>query len=379
MSSTDLAARSVVEMLEDARAAGVGFVLSHQSSSSLKTRDADLYGILFENCSFKQCLTLEDPRVIDLFREIAGRKSERRLGGSTAQSYGTSESRTHSHSHQSGFSHGGEDHSLLWGTSQLDPRWSEGQSFGESSGQHVHRGQSETQSWREEMVSALTPEMITSVNDTELLSLVHVKGVADKSRTQTDGFPMLVQGLFPLPKTHADAWLAEKWRLKPAPPQQLEFSAVADQPTVASEQQGSGAQPSARPPIGGPIGRNEGETRELRSGSTPLLNVCATRCCRNPSLSRASAVGTDIVRRRCSNWQSRPASTCTRKKTSSRPGRSPRCCDRSTRRATIRAKDNGSRRTRYLFLACDPVSISLSRVSLSDHVVQTVWRSWGHA
>jgi len=202
-----LAARNVVEMLEDARACGVGFLLCHQSSSSLKTRDSDLYGVLFENCSFKQCLTLEDPRVIELFQAISGRKSERRLGGSTSETFGDSSSYTNTSSRETKDGHGS-------GGGAFTSMSSFGRSFGTSRGASQTHSTSETSSWREEMVDALTPEMVVAVNDTELLSLMHVKGVGATSLTPTGGIPTIVQGLFPFHRARAEKWYAKKWPLK---------------------------------------------------------------------------------------------------------------------------------------------------------------------
>lgn len=202
-----LAARNVVEMLEDARSAGIGFVLAHQSSSALKTRDTDLYGTLFENCSFKQCLTLDDPRVIDLFKLIAGRTIETNEGGAT----------TEGESHERGSSlNSGESFSSSWNSGTSGPTgseadtWNKSMSHGEttSTGRGTSEGhatsKSKTSSWQNERVSQLTPEMIVEVNNTELLSLVHVKG-AGKGATPTGGVPVLVQGLRPVSK---DAYVA---------------------------------------------------------------------------------------------------------------------------------------------------------------------------
>lgn len=191
-----LAARNVVEMLEDARGAGLGFVLAHQSSASLQTRDADLYGILFENCSFKQCLTLEDPRVIDLFRTIAGRTTERSWGGSLAQAE-TSQAQT------------------AW--SQTDGpvgllEWPRREAYtagrrkghdpdraGLSGATRTSEGTTKTSTWQDALVGRLTPEMIQQVNDTNLLALVHIKGTGQNTLTPTGGAPTLVQGLYPFP------------------------------------------------------------------------------------------------------------------------------------------------------------------------------------
>lgn len=209
-----LAARNVVEMLEDARGAGIGFIIAHQSSSSLKTRDADLYGSLFENCSFKQCLTLEDPRVIELFRLIAGRTREIREGGSSSESVGTGITHSEGSSQSSSFGHGGEVSSLFFDNLVEAPRWGEAFTKSGSDGWTKSNSKSESKSWQEEMVSALTPEVVTEVNHRPLLSLVHVKGTAGRSYSDTGGVPILVQGLFPFLETDYEKMANEHWPLK---------------------------------------------------------------------------------------------------------------------------------------------------------------------
>lgn len=211
-----LAASNVVEMLEDARSAGVGFLLAHQSSSSLKTRDSDFYGILFENCSFKQCLTLEDPRVIELFQTIAGRTVEIRRGESTTETKGTSENKGWTNSLSSSRSVGQNTQGSTSGST-----W--GATTGETGGTSKSHGVGMTESRREEMVSGLTPEMITEVNDVPLLSLVHVKGVGEQGLTPTRGIPIRVQGLYPVTESVAIEMMKAAWPLK-------SFDAVAYYP-----------------------------------------------------------------------------------------------------------------------------------------------------
>lgn len=201
-----LAARNIVEMLEDARGAGIGFLIAHQSSSSLVTRDADLYGTLFENCSFKQCLTLEDERVISRFQLIAGRSREIRRGGSTSKSRTTS-----------GHKDATDQHSRTDSYSEFTGAWShsEGRSWGDTTGAGESRSTEEAESWQEEMIPGLTPEMITCVNDNELVSLVHVKGTGGQSLTPTGGIPVVIQGLFPFLPDEARVMGEEPWPLKP--------------------------------------------------------------------------------------------------------------------------------------------------------------------
>lgn len=203
-----LAARNVVEMMQDARSLGFGFILAHQDSDSLRTKDGDLYGTLFQNCHFKQFLTLEDRRVTELLELISGRKVERRLGG--AMTKGTSEetsgtrSSTHSRTHSSGETSG------PYGTSSTvssSDQWGSQDSYSESRG----RNQSETTSWQEEMVPGLTPEMIVEVNNQNLMSLVHVKGTGNNCVTPTGGIPVVVQGLYPVSRGEYTSLSHEPW------------------------------------------------------------------------------------------------------------------------------------------------------------------------
>lgn len=258
-----LAARNVVEMLEDARSAGVGFVLAHQSSSALKTRDTDLYGTLFENCSFKQCLTLEDARVIDLFKLISGRVIEKKEGGAT----------TEGEAHERGSSRSsGEAISSSWssGTSGMTgyeaDKWSKSESRGDttSTGRGTSEGhttsKSTTASWQNELVARLTPEMIVEVNNTELLSLVHVKGGSDGA-TPTDGVPVLVQGLYPVSKGEYQAMSLRPWPAKQL--SEAEWLGRA-RPSFGRETVdliGSSAPPSPH----APRRKREGASRELRN------------------------------------------------------------------------------------------------------------------
>lgn len=255
-----LAARNVVEMLEDARSAGVGFILAHQSSSSLKTLDADLYGNVFENTSFKQCLTLEDPRVIDLFKTIAGRTTERKLGGSTSKSH--SKGTTSSFSSSSGTSSGTSEStpSTLIGFNTYTTSESRSHSSGSSSGTSEAHGASETQSWEDEKIPALTPEMIVLVNDTNLMSLMHVKGTGGRCLTPTGGAPLLVQGLYPFDLLTAEAMTEEPWPRRHIEDSEWYFEEA--RPTLPQRRAG---EKKPRPQRGAPEGgRGPGSLRPAR-------------------------------------------------------------------------------------------------------------------
>lgn len=283
-----LAARNVVEMLEDARSAGVGFILAHQSSSSMKTRDADLYGSLFENTSFKQCLTLEDPRVIELFKLISGRTTERKLGGSTSESTskGTSTFQGYSSGSSSGYSETTPSSPLnntTYTTSQ-----STSHSSGSGSGTSDSRSTSETKSWQEEKLPALTPEMITVVNDTNLMSLIHIKGTGGRCLTPTGGVPVLAQGLYPFIEPTAKEMAKEMWPLRqiedpewyyeearPSLPKRL---AGGKKPrTMAGDTQTAGAKRPSRF-----SGANDGDRRKLEARARELAEQLASEMLEEP-------------------------------------------------------------------------------------------------
>lgn len=190
-----LAAANIVEMLEDARAAGIAFILAHQSAAALETRDRDLYASLFENCSFKQCLTLENKRVIELLTLVSGQTTQRVEGGSKGWNSAVQSTDSWSRSFGTGSSSGlaeSSDGKVTRSTGSSDSS-----SHGTGGGTGYAEGRSETQSWEDTLCPGLTPELIAKVNNIELLSLVHVKG-ATKGVTPTGGVPVLVQGLYPV-------------------------------------------------------------------------------------------------------------------------------------------------------------------------------------
>lgn len=279
-----LAARNIVEMLEDARSAGVGFVLAHQSSSSLQTREADLYGILFENCSFKQCLTLEDPRVVELFRLISGRVPEHRAGHSDGTSQGESST--------SGSSIGHSDTQSRASTTGSSWTTTKGESSGSTramnSSSSTSSAKSQTDSWKEEMVPGLTPEMIQQVNDLGLVSLMHVKGVGDKGLTPTRGVPTLVQGLHLFLEPDYQQMLAQLWpkrshidvdeyyrKSRPG----VSAAAVA---SVAEAIAGTGKKRDAGPPQKFDKPRNEGEQRDLQNRIETVVMPLASQMIPEP-------------------------------------------------------------------------------------------------
>lgn len=191
-----LAANNIVELLEDARSSGVSFMLAHQSASSLLNRDADLYGRLFENCSFKQFLTLEDPRVIELLRLVSPRVAERRATESTTSTEGSARGSSTDTGNSAALAMQRDLLGWAEGTTET-----EGSSRSRSESRSSMTSSARATGWSEEMVSALTPEVVAEVNDMELRSIVHVKGTHGRGLTPTGSVPTQVQGLYPVVET----------------------------------------------------------------------------------------------------------------------------------------------------------------------------------
>lgn len=259
-----LAAANIVEMLEDARSAGVAFVLAHQSAAALETRDRDLYASLFENCSFKQCLTLENQRVIDLFTLISGQTTERVKGGSKGWSSGSQSMNSWSKGSLSGSSKG---HSVASDGSFSDMT-STSESTTDSAGGGTSRsdGTSGSETWEDTLRPGLTPELIAAVNNVDLLSLVHVKG-ATKGVTPTGGVPVLVQGLHPVSEPEYIDLSDRAWPTVPV--SEAEYFA-RERPTFPQEDVdavAAGARRGRKPRRGadGPRPERAGASTELRN------------------------------------------------------------------------------------------------------------------
>ncbi|MBK8914493.1 MAG: hypothetical protein IPM64_07795 [Phycisphaerales bacterium] len=210
-----LAAQNIVEVLEDSRSLGVGFMLSHQSPESLHTRDVDLYKMIADLCSFNQYLSLTNSRIIESLKLVSGRKREIRRGGSTARSSGIQTTRGTSWQRGTSFARNYEYG--LFGMAETG--FSRGTSSGEggTSGTSESSGETSTESWTEEMVPGLTPEMIAAVNGTPRLSLVHIHNAEERSLTHTGGIPALVQGLHPFTLRQAEAMEAQSWPMQSVP------------------------------------------------------------------------------------------------------------------------------------------------------------------
>ncbi len=260
-----LAARNVVEMLEDARSAGIGFILAHQSSSALETRDGDLYGILFENCSFKQFLTLEDPRVFKLLQMISGRVLERTEGGATSESKTegttTGTGRSVSYSSGSGDSAGetiGPDGvSVSSGASNNRGNTT---STNHSTGRSESTTKSESKSWEDKYVPGLREDVITDLHRGKLLSLIHVKR-GDDGITPTGATPTLLQGIHPVSRDEYERMSRTAWK----PSARTDDDYLRRARASVSEERVEEVAAAARPERGGSTTRRPGATREARN------------------------------------------------------------------------------------------------------------------
>lgn len=260
-----LAARNVVELLQDSRSAGVAFILAHQTSDSLRTRDGDLYGTLFQNCRFKQCLTLEDKRVVELFELISGRRSEIRRGG--AQTDGTSQGVSSSYSSSQGSaSMTGESRGPLWGDVRTSSSHTSHSGSQHGFSESHEKSRSQTSSWQETMVAGLTPEMLVEVNNTELLSLVHVKGTGSDSLCPTRGIPVLVHGLYPVKYEEFEALSETPWPQKLVHPDSYyeKWRPKISRGAIKAVGKAAGPTPPARRPRNAPLaGQHQDQLRPL--------------------------------------------------------------------------------------------------------------------
>lgn len=208
-----LAAQNIVEVLEDSRSLKVGFVLSHQSPESLRTRETDLYRMIADLCSYKQFLSLTSSNIVEQLQLVSGRKIERRLGGSEGTSKGTSSSdgTTDGNSTTSGSS---KSHTYGWfspSTTTDGVTHSSGDSHSRSRTTGKNEGTTSTSTWKEEAVAGLTPEAIAAVNGTPLLSLIHVHATKTDSATPLGGIPTLVEGLYPFVSDEAKRMRDVRW------------------------------------------------------------------------------------------------------------------------------------------------------------------------
>ncbi|TWT44357.1 AAA-like domain protein [Phycisphaerae bacterium RAS1] len=214
-----LAAQNIVEVLEDSRSLGVGFVLAHQSPESLRTRETDLYRMIADLCSYKQFLSLTSSNIVEQLQLVSGRRIERRQGESEGTTEGTSKS------HGSSFgesSTSGTSKAKTYGwfvnSSTTDGvTHSSGRNSSNSTTNSTNEGKSNTKSWKEEAVAGLTPEAIAAVNGTPLLSLIHVHSTDERSATPLGGIPTLVQGLYPFHAEEARRRGEARWEMKTVP------------------------------------------------------------------------------------------------------------------------------------------------------------------
>ena len=193
-----IAAKNVVDMAEDARQSGLGFIFAHQSLKSLLTNDhEDLFAILFDNCGFFQALSLKDERLIEKLRLISSREVELRWSGSSSKT--TSSFASFGGSHSTGVNSNGSSTSSS-GTSA---------SFGSGV------AHSESLGWKEEMVPGLKPEMITDVHSHAIRSVIQVNAPDDDMVTPLGGKPTVVQGLYPFSVEEAMAMAKKQWPRNP--------------------------------------------------------------------------------------------------------------------------------------------------------------------
>lgn len=211
-----LAAQNIVEVLEDSRSLQVGFLLSHQSPESLRTRETDLYRMIADLCSYKQFLSLTSGNIVEQLQMVSGRKIERRKGESEARSEGTgtSEGYTTGHTNSSGNSRADTSGWFTPSTTTIGTSHTSGSSSSNSRSTSKTDGKTETKSWREEAIPGLTPEAIAAVNGTPLLSLIHVHATDVESATPLGGLPTLVLGLYPFTSTEAKDMTNTRWERK---------------------------------------------------------------------------------------------------------------------------------------------------------------------
>ncbi|TWT44465.1 AAA-like domain protein [Phycisphaerae bacterium RAS1] len=211
-----LAAQNIVEVLEDSRSLQVGFLLSHQSPESLRTRETDLYRMIADLCSYKQFLSLTSSNIVEQLQMVSGRRIERREGGSEARSKGTgtSEGSTSGSSSSSGDSRADTSGWFTSPTTTIGSSHTSGSASSQSSSTSKTEGRTDTKSWREEAIPGLTPEAIAAVNGTPLLSLIHVHATDVESATPLGGLPTLVLGLYPFTPTEAEGMTKARWERK---------------------------------------------------------------------------------------------------------------------------------------------------------------------
>lgn len=259
-----LAAQNVVEVLEDSRSLGVGFIFSHQSPESLRTRETDLYRTIADLCGFKQFLSLTNEHIVESLRLVSSRKSEFRKGQSSSTTTGSQTSSGSNWSQSSGS--GTQYEPGVWGMPTRSTSTS-GSASGGSTGSGQMHSESVGSSKTEEMIAGLTPEMVAAVNGTPLLSLIHVQNASPESLTPLQGLPVLVQGLYPVTEQEARALGERAWPMKLVPVEEFYAKARPDVPTAAVATvvaEASGA--AAKHPAGKQPPRQPKAARQLSPG-----------------------------------------------------------------------------------------------------------------
>ncbi len=212
-----LAAHNIVSYLETARDAGVSVILSHQSPESLMSGSVDLFSLIFDNTSFQQYLSLTNDRVIKRLELVSGRVSEFLRSGS--------ESDTNSVSHTDGESWG-EQVALssafdLFGWT-LDRR-TEATDYRKSTATSFGTAKTKSAGWHEVKIRGLTPENVARINNSDMLSLVFVRGREPSTLSPLRGLPSIAERIFPFTVEQAESLRDMLWPLRKTEPPKEEL------------------------------------------------------------------------------------------------------------------------------------------------------------
>jgi hypothetical protein len=212
-----LAAHNIVSYLETARDAGVSVILSHQSPESLMSGSVDLFSLIFDNTSFQQYLSLTNDRVIKRLELVSGRVSEFLRTGSASEA--------NSVSHTDGESWGEQESLSLipdffgWaidrGTVAVDYR--------RSTSTTVGHAKSSSAGWHEVKIRGLTPENIARINNSDMHSLVFVRGREPSTLSPLRGLPTIAERIFPFTWDQAESLRDMPWPLRKAEPPKEEL------------------------------------------------------------------------------------------------------------------------------------------------------------
>ncbi len=204
----ELASENIANLLTVARSAGARCILSHQTTASLGTDS--ITDVLLQNTSLQMLLSPDDEAVVNAFQRVAGEKIQIRRGGSKSTSFKE-----------------GASSSQMSGTS-TNP-WNAVTNSANTSQSYQH-GLDEgfSESWQEERVSALTPDMLADLDSTPTTALVRVRKQGPDSTATTPWRGISVLNLlYPFTREEKDQREAVPWptesprpREKPAQPGQ---------------------------------------------------------------------------------------------------------------------------------------------------------------